>query len=505
MVDRAQKRILEGPLAWEVFRFGIPLAIGAILQTTFNLVDAYLIAQLPKAEVGPAIGALGVCDQLAAVGTIFSYGVSTAAATIVANHRGKGDVEAVKRTAWQSFIVVGFLSALFGVLGLFAGPIVSGVIGLKGAAADVATKYLRVILAGSGTMFMLLQVTSIQRALGSSKTPVALLVLGNVLNVVFAVLCLFGPTPPEGALGFAGGIARTFGVPAMGMPGAAWATVIARALVLVPSFFVLTRRFDVVPKPEARKPDRKEIRELMRLAWPTSAQFVLRITAMLLVNSLVARFYSTEADQTATTAMGLVFRVDSVALFVAMGWGGAAQTFVGQNLGAHQDARAKRAGLVAAAYDALMNVAFFVLLGYYGEHVLRFFGKEDAPVAIGLDYLRIVGKSYVGLGIGVVLGNAITAAKAAKTAFRVDVGVLLAFQFPVCLVAVLVLKVSLLGLFQCVAATAFAGALAYGAVYLRGHWVAEGRAHDAPPEAETDKPEPTAPEAHDEAVGEARP
>ena len=109
---------------------------------------------------------------------------------------------------------------------------------------------------------------------------------------------------------------------------------------------------------------------------------------------------------------------------------------------------------------------------------LSFFGKEDAPVAIGLDYLRIVGKSYVGLGIGVVLGNAITAAKAAKTAFRVDVGVLLAFQFPVCLVAVLVLKVSLLGLFQCVAATAFAGALAYGAVYLRGHWVAEGRAHD---------------------------
>jgi hypothetical protein len=56
-----------------------------------------------------------------------------------------------------------------------------------------------------------------------------------------------------------------------------------------------------------------------------------------------------------------------------------------------------------------------------------------------------------------------------------------------------------------VAATAFAGALAYGVVYLRGHWVAEGRAHDAPPEADADKPEPPAPEAHDDAVGEARP
>lgn len=473
MSEKAEKRILEGPLAWEIFRFGIPLAVGAILQTTFNLVDAYLIAQLPKDEVGPAIGALGVCDQLAAVGTIFSYGVSTAAATIVSNHKGKGNLEAVKHTAWQSFLVVGLLSAIFGVLGLFAGPIVTGVIGLKGAVADVATRYLRVILAGSGTMFMLLQLTSIQRALGSSKTPVALLVLGNILNVIFAVLCLFGPNGPDGALGWGSGIARTLGIPAMGMVGAAWATVIARALVLVPSFAVLMWRFDVVPKKSERGPDRRVIRELMTLAWPTSAQFVLRITAMLLVNSLVARFYSTESDQSATTAMGLVFRVDSVALFVAMGWGGAAQTFVGLNLGAGNEARAKRAGLVTAAYDALMNVGFFVLLTFYAENVLRFFGKEDAPVAIGLDYLRIVGKSYVGLGIGVVLGNAITAAKAAKTAFRIDVGVLLFFQFPVCLIAVLVLKVSLLGLFMSVAATAFAGAFAYGAVYMQGNWLRE--------------------------------
>lgn len=217
----------------------------------------------------------------------------------------------------------------------------------------------------------------------------------------------------------------------------------------------------------------------MTLAWPTSAQFVLRITAMLLINSLVARYYSTGTDQTATTAMGLVFRVDSVALFVAMGWGGAAQTFVGQNLGAGHTARAKRAGFVAAGYDALMNVGFFVLLTFYAEHVLRFFGKEDAPVAIGLDYLRIVGKSYVALGLGVVLGNAMTAAKAAKTAFRIDVGVLLAFQFPVCLIAVIVLKVSLVGLFECIAATAFAGAVAYGWVYARGKWLLGGPRDEA--------------------------
>ncbi len=469
MSDRATRRILEGPLAWEVLRFGLPLALGAVLQAMFNLVDAYLIAQLPKSEVGAAIGALGVCDQIAAIGTIFSYGVSTATATLIASHKGKGDDAAFRHVAWQSMIVVFALSLLFGLGSLGAGILARNVVGLKGAVADVATRYLRVILAGSGTMFFLLQLTSIQRALGSSKTPVALLVLSNVLNVVFAVWCLFGDQPPNDMLAWGAPAARLLGIPRLGMVGAAWATVVARALVLVPMVMVLVRRFDIVPKAR-RAPDAREIRTLLALAWPTSAQLVLRIAAMLFVNSLVARFYSSEADQTATTAMGLVFRVDSLALFVAMGWGGAAQTFVAQNLGAGHAARALRAGWLAALYDVLTNVLFVVLILFFAESVLRFFGKEDAPVALGVQYLHVVAPSYVALGAGIVLGNGMAGGGATRTAFGVDVAVMIGFQLPLCFIAILAFDVKLTGLFGCVAATAVASALLYAVVYARGHW-----------------------------------
>src|SRR5580692_2553496 len=116
------RRILDGPLARELARFGTPLAVGMALQTTFNLVDAYLVAQLPADEVGPAIGALGLCDQLAALGTIVSYGVSTATGALLSHHKGAGDTEAIGRTAWQSILVVAGLSAFFGVMGIaFAG------------------------------------------------------------------------------------------------------------------------------------------------------------------------------------------------------------------------------------------------------------------------------------------------------------------------------------------------------------------------------------------------
>src|SRR3954464_3931478 len=105
MAAESDSRILTGPLAFEIGRLGTPLAVGMALQTTFNLVDAYLIARLPPGEVGPAVGAIGICDQVAALGTIVSYGVSTAAGAILSQRKGAADHAGIQRAAWQSMII----------------------------------------------------------------------------------------------------------------------------------------------------------------------------------------------------------------------------------------------------------------------------------------------------------------------------------------------------------------------------------------------------------------
>jgi putative MATE family efflux protein len=470
--DAATRRIVTGPLAREIARFGTPLALGMALQTTFNLVDAYLVAQLPHDEVGPALGALGICDQIAAIGTIVSYGISTATSALLALDQGAGDTRAVQRTAWQSLMLVAGLGAVFGVLGVgFAGPIVRDVVGAKGEVAALATQYLRVIVGGSFTIFFLLQLTSMQRALGSAKTPAALLVGGNVLNLLLAVLLIFGPGPAPALLSWSAAAARVLHVPRLGMLGVAWATVAARAVVLVPVAWILVRRFRVLrPPPGEVAPRADVLRRIAHLAWPSSAQFVLRIAAMLLVNSLVARFFTTASDQTASTAIGLVFRLDTMALFVAMGWGSAAQTFVGQNLGAGLQPRARRAGWVTALYDALTNVALLGLVLWAGAAILRLFDPDDAPVSIALEYLHAVAPSWIALGVGVVLGNAMAGAGATRHTFWIDLAVILGFQFPACIAAVAAFGASRLTLFQLVAATNVVSAIAYSAVFARGAW-----------------------------------
>jgi Na+-driven multidrug efflux pump len=116
-------------------------------------------------------------------------------------------------------------------------------------------------------------------------------------------------------------------------------------------------------------------------------------------------------------------------------------------------------------------VLLVVVVFAYGEAILRVFDDEAAPVAIALQYLQVVAPSYVALGVGIVLGNAMAGAGATRTTFAIDAAVILAFQVPLCLLAMVLMHGSLRALFQCVAVTNVVSAVVYAAVYARGTWL----------------------------------
>ncbi|HYP78072.1 MAG TPA: MATE family efflux transporter [Polyangiaceae bacterium] len=472
MSDRPSERILSGPLGREVVRFGAPLALGMGLQTAFNLIDAFVISRLGGATAGPALGAIGICDQLAALGTIVSYGLSVATATLISRRVGEGNQEAVREIAWQSLLVIAALSLFFGIFGGFgANFVLRGLVGAKGEVARLGVPYLRVMLAGSFTIFLLMHLTSVQRALGSSKTPVGLLIASNVLNLVLAVVMVYGPGDSPAVLAWGRPLARLFGVPRMGLMGAAWATLIARFVVLVPLFAILMKRFGLFVPTSRAAAHRETIAAIVRLGWPSSAQLVVRIIAMLVTHSLVARAFTTPADQSATTALGIVFRLETMALFVGLGWGSAAQTFVGQNLGAQNVERAKLSGWYAAMCNAAMMGGLAIVYTIYGESIVGFFDSDPDVLRPALSYFKWVGASYVGLGIAIVLGSAIQGAGATLRALLLDTLVVAGFQLPTSVAFVLSKSATYVGLWQIVGLTYFLFALVYVISYRRGRFL----------------------------------
>jgi Na+-driven multidrug efflux pump len=189
---------------------------------------------------------------------------------------------------------------------------------------------------------------------------------------------------------------------------------------------------------------------------------------MLMVHSLVARAFTTDTDQTATTALGIVFRLETLAFFVGLGWGSAAQTFIGVNLGAGNVARAKFAGYYAAAYNAGMMAGIAALYLLFGRELVEFFDSEPRVVEAALIYFERVGFSYVGLGIGIVLGSAMQGAGATRRALILDASVVLLFQLPASVLVAIAPGARFEQLCLIVAITYVGFAFVHGASYKRG-------------------------------------
>jgi putative MATE family efflux protein len=463
------RRILKGPLSVEVARFGFPLAVGMGLQTTFNLVDAYIIARMGGPTAHAAMAAIANCDNVAAVGTILSYGLSIATGTLISRRHGEGDEEGVRRIAWQSLLLIGSLSVLFALIGLFGSEfLLLDVMQAKGPVAEVGVPYLQVTMAGSGSIFLLLHLITLQRALGSSKAPISMLVLANAANLVLAVLFVYGPGEAPDIFAWGPPLAEALNVPAMGLVGAAWATVLARALALLPAFALAFKRHHLFRHDSRGWPCPKIMRRIWDLGWPTSSQLVVRIVALLAVIAFAQRGYTTLENQDTATALGVVLRWETMALFVGLGWGSASQTFIGQNLGAGNLHRAQLSGWYMTAYNGAMMAVFAVGCWFWGREMIEFFSPTPGVVAMGMEYFKWVAPSYVGLGVGIVLGSAIQGAGATRQTFLLDLAVVFLFQIPACWFVVQVLEAPPERLWQVVALTYLVFAVVYVSAYRRG-------------------------------------
>ncbi len=478
--DRSRDRILHGALPWATFRLGAPLALAMVLNVLFNLVDQYLISRLPAAVADPSLDALGICDMVSALATIVSYGLSSATAALISQAKGRGDDDDVARIAWGSMGMVTLLGLAFGVVVVLgADAIVHTVLGAKGAVRLLARDYLRVIVGGSLSVFAMFQVTAVQRALGLSRMTLVTFVTGNILNLVFAVLLVYGPGEAPAVFAWGPPIARALGIPRLEVVGAAWATVLARFVAVAVPLLLLRRELGVAKRGARFIPSRADAKRLLSVAWPTSAQFSLRIGAVLLVIALVHHFFTTETDSTAGTAYSLCLRMETMALFVSMGWGGAAQTFSGMCVGASDGDRARRAGWWLGGY----NVATMALLaGLYvtsGREVLRFFSERREILDIGVGYLTVVTPSYALFGLAAVLGNSMVGAGSARLALRMDAVLVLGVQLPLMVLATAVFRVPMTGLWWTVVAVNAISAGAYAWVFHDGtRWLPMSRKSD---------------------------
>lgn len=220
MTEPAARRGVWGP----VLRQGIPLALGMAAHATFNLVDLVLVGRLGPAAIAGAHVATVVNFLPMVLGNGFSVAILARLSYLVgADRRAEAAALSSRSQAWLLWFGVAL-----GVLGAVTAGACVDVQGVTGEARAIGVHYLVVSQLGCVTMFALMQSTATMRAVDESVMPLVLLVGTNLLNLGLAILLIFGWP--------------AVGCPALGAPGAAYATVFSRGVGALVGYAWIARR-----------------------------------------------------------------------------------------------------------------------------------------------------------------------------------------------------------------------------------------------------------------------
>lgn len=357
--------LLNHPIPGLIRKIALPTSVGYFFNTMFNVVDTFYGGRISTDALAALSLSFPVFFLIIAIGA----GVSTGATALIGHALGAGDREGARHLAGQTVsfgLVHGVLLAL---VGLSISPLLFDLLGAQGVVKELALQYMDAIFAGSLFFLVNYVLNAILNATGDSRSFRNYLVLGFFLNLAFDPWFMYGG----------------LGVPPLGLPGIAWATVLVQA---IGNCYMLlrVRKAGMLKHFRFREliPDRHAYFQLAKQGFPSSLNMMTVAIGIFVITWFVARYGSD-----AVAAYGIGTRIEQIALLPVMGMNVATLALVAQNSGARQLERvvqtirtALRAGIILMGFG---TAAVFLGAGA----LMRLFSKDPKVVEIGVHYLHI--------------------------------------------------------------------------------------------------------------------
>lgn len=365
-----QVDLTQGAIFPKLASLAVPLVAGNILQTIYNLVDMFWVGRL-GAE---AVAAVSIVFPTQWLLISIAMGVTIAGAALVSQWTGAGRDDLAGFAAAQTVILAGAVSTLLATLAYLLRIPLLAFLGASGGLYQPTLDYVSIIFWSVPFTFLFLAFRAVMRGAGDTVRPMYLVIGSNVLNMVLDPFLILGIGP----------------FPALGVAGAAWATLIARALVAVLGIGLLfSDRLAIRLKVEQLVPDWPTIQQLIRVGAPGGIDGAARSFAAVAMIAIVTRF-----GPIATAAYGIGIRVMSLVWGVSGAIGQAVATGVGQNLGANRPNRTKTVAWAGIGGTLVLVGGAGLCAILLAPAIVGVFVQDPAVIAEGARFLRISGWGF---------------------------------------------------------------------------------------------------------------
>jgi putative MATE family efflux protein len=379
-MDPRTRRLLEDPIGLTLLRLALPNVILTLVQASIGLIETYFVAKLgTDALAGMAlVFPVVMLIQMMSTGAM-GGGISSA----VARTLGRGQREQADALAWHAVAIAVGLGLITTLAALIGGHALYVAMGGVGGSLDAAMAYSNTLFGAAVLIWLFNSLANVIRGTGNMILPAAVTCIGAAILIPVSPALIFG-----------------FGaVPKLGIVGGAVAVIVYYAIgSAIFAFYIWSHRG--VLRPPLRPP---------RLTW-AAAYEILRIGAIASLISIttnltiaIATGFVGAYGPAAVAGYGTGVRLEYLLIPLAFGLGAPLVAMVGTNIGAGRRERALRVAWTGAAVVGAITEAIGLWAAFFPYSWLGLFGDDPTMLAVGAQYLRIVGPFYGLFGAGMAL------------------------------------------------------------------------------------------------------
>ena len=368
-----KKDLTKGNVTKNMLLFAGPMILGNLLQQLYNIADSLIVGRF----LGPdALAAVGSAYTLMTFLTSILIGMCMGSGALFSYYFGKKEEQSMKNCMQLSFLLIGATTLLLNLAVMLLCTPILKLLQTPPELMEMMHSYVWIIFMGLIFVFLYNYYAYLLRALGNSLVPLYFLGTTAVLNVLLDLLFVV-----------------TFN---WGIEGAAAATVIAQALSGLGLMAYAWLKEPALRFQRSFKPARGAAGEILRFAFSSSIQQSVMNFGILMVQSLVNSF-----GPAVMAAFAATVKIDTFAYMPAQEFGNAYSIFISQNFGAGQRERVKQGTGKAMTVSAAFCGGISVLVFAFARFLMLIFvdAGETEIIEIGMQYLRIEGAFYIGIGV----------------------------------------------------------------------------------------------------------
>ncbi|MEI6275632.1 MAG: MATE family efflux transporter [Prolixibacteraceae bacterium] len=353
------------PLPKLIRSIALPSSIGLIFNTLFNVVDTYYGGLVSTT----ALAALSLSFPVFFIILSVGMGMGTGATALISSSLGAGKKEKAGMYAAQAISFSLINSLVLTLLGILFAPNLLKLLGAREEYLSIAVAYMNIIL--SGTFFFMLNSTlnATLTSRGDTKTYRNFLIAGFFLNVLMDPWFMYGG----------------LGVPAMGVGGIGFSTVIIQILGSVYLIYrIRSRKIMEGIKWQSWIPQKQYFIDLFKQGFPASLNMLT-----VAIGIFVITYFAGKYGKEAVAAYGIATRIEQLVLLPTVGLNVAALTIAAQNLGAGFPLRIFESWKLNIIYGLFILLIGIIGVAIFAEPLMKIFSSDPQVVLIGKQYLNI--------------------------------------------------------------------------------------------------------------------